>query len=51
MPEEGDIILLAEAINFKNKSKKDVGILSQDKDLIVFAKTLQELYKIKIYSN
>ncbi len=48
MPEEGDMELLNEAIVLKG-TDKEVGILTQDKDFVVFAGCIHEEFGIEIH--
>jgi len=50
LPEEGDMKLLAEAINLQ-KTGQNIGIITKDKDLVEFAKPLFEEFGVKIYSH
>lgn len=49
LPEKGDMILLKEAIEIRNSSEnKNLYIISNDKDLYLFNKEINDKFKIKI---
>jgi hypothetical protein len=48
LPEEGDIKLLAECMVIKENTKKDIGILTKDKDFTEFASEIKTKFGVEI---